>query len=73
MGNAPGRARKISYPVAFEESKTAGDTPAAWNDMIGKDQLFISTGGALNLSLSANSFFDMVCEPPFVDGFNDQK
>ena len=27
------------------------------------------TGGALNTSLSANSFFDMVFEPPFVDSF----
>jgi hypothetical protein len=72
MGNVPGRARKISYPVAFEESKAAGGTPAAWTDIIGIDQFFISTGGALNSSLTANSIFDMVCEPPF-DGFMVQK
>jgi hypothetical protein len=63
--------------VAFEESKTAGGTPAVKGlkstDVIGKDQFCISTGGALNFSLIANSFFDMVYEPPFVDGFIDQK
>jgi hypothetical protein len=59
--------------VAFAESKAAGGTPAAWTDIIGKDQYFISTGGALNSSLTANSFFDMDYEPPFVDGFIVQK
>jgi hypothetical protein len=54
--------------VAFAESKAAGGTPAAWTEIIEEDQFFISTGGALNSSLTANSFFDMVFEPPFVDG-----
>jgi hypothetical protein len=59
--------------VAFAESKAAGGTPAAWTDSMGQDQLFKSTGGALNFSLTANSFLDMVFEPPFVDGFIVQK
>jgi hypothetical protein len=59
--------------VAFVESKAAGGTPAAWTDLMGQDQLFISTGGALKNSLLANTFFDMVFEPPFVDGFIVQK
>jgi hypothetical protein len=52
--------------VAFEESKAAGGTPAAYTDLISQDQLLISTGGALKTSLIANLFFDMVFEPPFV-------
>jgi hypothetical protein len=55
--------------VALEESKAAGVPPAAWTDSIEKDQLFISSGGALNSSLTANTFFIMVFEPPFVDNF----
>ena len=53
--------------MAWVESKAAGGTPAAWTDLIGKDQYFLSTGGALNSSFTANSFFDMLFEPPFVD------
>jgi len=55
--------------VAFEESKAAGGTPAAYTDLMSQDQLLISTGGALKTSLIANLFSDMVFEPPFVNGF----
>jgi hypothetical protein len=59
--------------VAFEESKAAGGTPAAYTDLMGQSQLLISTGGALKMGITANLFSNMVFEPPFVDGFIVQK
>jgi len=48
-----------TFPVAFDESKAAGGTPAAWTDWMNQDQMLVSTGGALNTSFSANSVFNM--------------
>jgi len=56
--------------VAFEESKAAGGTPAAYTDFIEKDQRLLPTGGALKTGMEANLFSDIVFEPPFVDGLS---
>jgi hypothetical protein len=56
--------------VPFDESKTAGGTPAANTDLVGQDQMLISTGGALNISFTANFISNMVFEPPFVEGLS---
>ena len=60
-------------PVAFEESKTAGGTPAVRTGLVKQDQSLRSIGGALNTGISAILLSDILFEPPFVDNIGSKK
>jgi hypothetical protein len=56
----------LTFPTAFNESKTAGGAPAVWiTDSMKKDQRQTSTGGAFKTSSTANLVFIMANGPPF--------
>jgi hypothetical protein len=57
-------------PVAFDESKAAGGTPAARTGLVRQAQQPRSIGGALNTGISAILLFNILFEPPFVDGLS---
>jgi hypothetical protein len=59
--------------VAFEESKTAGGTPAARTGSVRQAQLLRSIGGALNTGISAILLSDILFEPPFKENLWFQK